>query len=135
MLSYEMLHILPVFDMHDFAMLNLDNVLHVDKSQQIINQINSHIDAIKNIDNHKKIYAQREFSQTQKLNDNYINDLLNERYRPNMLGYKDLRKLNDHYYRYHKSIGSKYENKLIEHYNLLEDDYYTRLFLMFNTEI
>ena len=135
MLRYDILHLIPIFDKADFAMLNLDNVLHEDRSQQIMNQLNSHIDAIKNIDNHKKIFNKKEFAEKIKLNDYYDNALLNERYRPDRLGYKDIRKLNDHYYRFHKSIASKPESELIEYYSHLEDAYYTRLYLMFNSEL
>lgn len=135
MLSYELLHVLPIFDKSDFAMLNLDNVIHQDRSQQIMNQLNSHIEAIKNINNHKKIFDKKEFAQKIKLNHHYDNDLLNERYRLDRLGYKDMRKLDDHYYRFHKSIASKPESDLIDYYSHLEDSYYTKLYLLFNTDL
>ncbi len=131
MIDYSLIHILPNFNNYEMAKLNLDNVIHEDLHQQILNQIDSHIETLKNIKNHEKIYNQNNF----KLNYKYDGDLINTTFRKDMFNYKDMRKLKDHHYRYLKTVGSKVEGNLIDMYSHLEDEYYAKLYLIFNSDL
>lgn len=128
-----------------FAHANGNNILHSPSdTERIMKQLNGHIEVMKKSEafdkasDYKNKSLNMAFTKSKPefvLGDYFHqNNILKERYRPNLIGLSDLRPLIDPIYRYHKSIGGKYENYLVDYYSQIEDEYYTKLFVANNLD-
>lgn len=143
MIPYTYLHLLPLFktDMRYFSASNSANILQdTSDPQRIIKQLNGHLDAINDPKTHQRIFDNRttqfndSFVKQTELDKNFKNDFLKERFRPNLFGLSELRRIVDMGFKYHMSIATKDERDIIDHYTNLEDEYYNRVYIDSNLD-
>lgn len=142
MIPLHVLSILPQFqqDMRHFALHNKNIITKPDDPERIMKQLNGHLEALQDPNAHEKLYA----SKPTQLNDTFLrpvvvdkfgeSNVLKERYRPNLMGLNELRKIADMSYKYHMAMATKAERDLIDYYNHLEDEYWTRIFVASNID-
>jgi hypothetical protein len=143
MIPYTHLHLLPLFksDMRHFSLSNSTNILqNTSDPERIIKQLNGHLDAINDPKVHQKIFDSKttqfndSFVKQTDLDKNFKNDFLKERFRPNLFGLGDLRRIVDMGFKYHRAIATKDERDIIDHYTQLEDEYYNKVYIDSNLD-